>query len=349
MLQNHMKAAVLTELNKPLKVCEVQTTDLKVGQVLVKVIVSGLCGAQLQEIKGFKGNTKFLPHLLGHEGCGLVQAIGPGVSNVQIGDKVVMHWRVGRGIESVFPEYILEGKRISSGKVISLAEMAIVSENRLTKIPGNTCPYFAALLGCGMTTALGVVNNEVDLKYGESLVVIGCGGVGLNLIQAGKLGGAYPVIGVDVNEKKKDLAISAGVNCYIDASKESLSEAISKIVGKTGVDIVIDTSGHPPVIEEMVQLLSDSGRVVLVGQPAPGKPITIHNAMNLFGGNGKMIKATQGGKTNPTYDIPRYARMQGAGVLNVDKIITHKFNLNSINEAFDVLRSGIAGRIMIEM
>lgn len=344
-----MKAAVLTDLNQPLKICEVQPTDLRVGQVLVKVIVSGLCGAQLQEIKGFKGNGKFLPHLLGHEGCGFVQAIGPGVSNVQVGDKVVMHWRVGRGIESAFPEYILDGKRISSGKVISLAEMAIVSENRLTKIAENTCPYFAALLGCGMTTALGVVNNEVDLKYGESFAVIGCGGVGLNLVQAGRLGGAYPIIGIDINENKKDLAISAGVNHYINVSKESLIDAISKIVGKTGVDVVIDTSGHPPIIEEMVQLLSDTGRLILVGQPAPGNPITIHNVMNLFGGNGKMIKATQGGKTNPTSDIPRYVKLHSAGVLNIDNIITHKFNLNAINEAFEVLRSGVAGRIMIEM
>jgi S-(hydroxymethyl)glutathione dehydrogenase/alcohol dehydrogenase len=344
-----VKAAILKELNKPLEICDVKTTDLKTGQVLVKVIVSGLCGAQLQEIKGFKGNEKFLPHLLGHEGCGFVQETGPGVSNVQVGDKVVMHWRVGRGIESDFPEYILDGKRISSGKVISLAEMAIVSENRLTKVPNSICPYFAALLGCGMTTALGVVNNEIDLKYGESLAVIGCGGVGLNLVQAGKLGGAYPIIGIDINEKKRDLAVSAGVNYYIDVSKDKLSEAISSILGKTGVDIVIDTSGHPPVIEEIVQVLSDTGRLVLVGQPAPGNPIVIHNAMKLFGGNGKMIKATQGGKTNPTNDIPRYAKLHEAGMLNIEKIVTHKFNLDDINTAFDVLRSGAAGRIMIEM
>ena len=102
-----MKAAVLEAINEPLKIREVGLTSLKTGQVLVKVLISGLCGAQLQEIKGFKGNAKFLPHLMGHEGCGIVEAVGLGVTTVEVGDKVVMHWRPGSGIESDFPKYEL--------------------------------------------------------------------------------------------------------------------------------------------------------------------------------------------------------------------------------------------------
>ena len=103
-----MKAAVLETINHPLSIREVELTDLKVGQVLIKIIVSGLCGAQLHEIRGHKGNAKFLPHLMGHEGCGIVESVGPGVTTVKVGDKVVMHWRPGTGIEAPPPTFLTE-------------------------------------------------------------------------------------------------------------------------------------------------------------------------------------------------------------------------------------------------
>lgn len=145
-----MKAAILEEIDAPLTIKEVELTDLKVGQVLVKVLVSGLCGAQLHEIRGHKGNAKFLPHLMGHEGCGIVEEVGPGVTTVQKGDKVVMHWRPGSGIEAPFPNYVLDGKTISSGKVTTLSEYSIVSENRVTRVPADTPSTLAAMLGCSM-------------------------------------------------------------------------------------------------------------------------------------------------------------------------------------------------------
>ena len=111
-----MKAAILTHLNQPLSVEDIELTPLDVGQVLVRVLMSGICGAQLQEIRGEKNNEKFLPHLLGHEGCGIVEDIGVGVTKVKRGDKVIMHWRKGQGIESPFPRYVYKGKNISGGK-----------------------------------------------------------------------------------------------------------------------------------------------------------------------------------------------------------------------------------------
>src|SRR3989338_8354601 len=127
-----MKAAVLENINSPLTVAEVGLGELSFGQVLVKVLVSGICGAQLQEIGGHKNNAKFVPHLLGHEGCGIVEEVGPGVTKVKKGDKVVMHWRKGDGIESDFPSYTYKSKKMSSGKVTTLSEYSIVSENKLT-------------------------------------------------------------------------------------------------------------------------------------------------------------------------------------------------------------------------
>ena len=140
-----MKAAILEQIDAPLVIRDVELTELKVGQVLVKVLVSGLCGAQLHEIRGHKGNAKFLPHLMGHEGCGIVDKIGPGVTTVNLGDKVVMHWRPGSGIEAPFPSYVLDGKSMSSGKCTTLSEYSIVSENRLTTVPQDTPEYLCAI------------------------------------------------------------------------------------------------------------------------------------------------------------------------------------------------------------
>ena len=150
-----MYAVILKELNAPLLIKKVELTELQVGQVLVRVLTSGLCGAQLHEIRGHKGNAKFLPHLMGHEGCGIVEEVGAGVTTVAPGDKVVMHWRVGAGIEAPFPSYILDGKKISSGKVTTLSEYSIVSENRLTTVPHDTSNHLSALLGLRPDNGIG--------------------------------------------------------------------------------------------------------------------------------------------------------------------------------------------------
>lgn len=334
-----MKAAVLEAINHPLALRDLEATSLQVGQVLVKVLVSGICGSQLHEIKGNKGNSKYLPHLMGHEGCGIVEEVGLGVTTVKIGEKVVMHWRPGAGIESPFPSYVLDGKFISSGKVTTLSEYAIVSENRVTGVPQDTPPELCAILGCALTTAMGIIDNEVDLKFGESVAVIGCGGVGLNLIQAAALKSAFPIYAIDSNSKKRDLCITAGASLF--------AESTNKI--EESVDVILETTGIPKVITDSISKLSGNGRIILVGQPDPGAMIELINAVNLFTGKGQSIKATQGGRTNPAEDIPRYVRMHKEGLLDVTQFVTHRFRLNQINEAFDLLKSGNAGRIIIEI
>lgn len=334
-----MKAAVLVKIDSPLEIKDVELTPLQVGQVLVKVLVSGLCGAQLHEIRGHKGNAKFLPHLMGHEGCGIVEEVGPGVTTVKVGDKVVMHWRPGSGIEAPFPSYVMDGKSMSSGKVTTLSEYSIVSENRLTTVPQDTPDELCAILGCALTTAMGIIDNEVDLKFGESVAVVGCGGVGLNLIQAAAMKSACPIYAVDNNLTKRDLCFTAGATIFVN-SINSIDEKI---------DVIIDTTGIPEVITESISKLSNQGRMILVGQPAPGKMVEVMNAVNLFNGMGQSIKATQGGRTNPQEDIPRYVKMYQEGILNVKQFVTHYFNLNQINEAFDLLKTGDAGRIIVKI
>jgi Zn-dependent alcohol dehydrogenase len=337
------KAAILTELDKPLVIDEVETTELQYGQVLVKILVSGLCGAQLQEISGLKGNANFLPHLMGHEGCGIVEEVGLGVTTVKKGDKVVMHWRKGEGIESPFPQYIYNGEKMSSGKVTTLSQYSIVSENRITKVDLETNEELCALLGCGLTTALGVINNEAEIKFGESVMIIGSGGVGLNLIQGCKLASASPIVAVDITEEKEKLSLEAGATDFINSKIENLNS-----YNKNKFDVIIDTTGNVEMIKLGINLLSNNGRLIMVGQPKPNQDMIIPNGYKLFDGVGKTIKATQGGKTVPNEDIPRYIKLYNTNVLDVSKIITHRFSLNQINEAIQILRSGVAGRIMID-
>ena len=334
-----LKAAVLEELNQPLTLRDVELTPLGIGQVLVKILVSGICGSQLHEIKGFKGNGKFLPHLMGHEGCGIVEEIGPGVTTVQVGDKVVMHWRPGSGIEANFPTYKLDGKSFSSGKVTTLSEKAIVSENRLTSIPQDTDSELAALLGCSLTTALGIIDNQSHLKFGETVAIIGCGGVGLNLISGALLKGASTVYAIDNTSEKESLVLSQGATYFLKSTND-LPEKI---------DLIIDTTGNPNVISGAFKSLSNEGRIILVGQPAPGTEVVIPNAIQLFNGSGQSIRATQGGETAPQNDIPRYIRLFKSRSFGTAGLITHRYPLEEVNEAFRKLITGDAGRIMISM
>ena len=334
-----MKAAVLEKLNYPLAIREIFPTQLLPGQVYVKVLASGLCGAQLHEIRGHRGNEKFLPHLMGHEGCGIVKEVGPGVTTVQEGDKVVMHWRPGSGIESEFPKYHLGEKIISSGKCTTLSEYSIVSENRLTKVPHDTPTVLAAMLGCSLTTALGIIDNECKLKFGESVAVIGCGGVGLNLIQAAKMKNAYPVYGVDINDKMFDLTHQIGVDIFT-CDLEFIPEK---------VDVILDTTGVPEVISKAFDKLAPSGRLIMVGQPAPGTDLNIFNPLSMFDGQGKSIRASQGGGTKPDEDIPRYIKLANREMLDFNTLHTDTFALDNINDAFDLLKTGNAGRIIIKI
>ena len=343
-----MRAALLTSLNSPLIISELDLTPLKTGQVLVRVLMSGICGTQLKEINGSKGNKKFLPHLIGHEGCGIVLDIGPGVSNVAIGDKVVMHWRKGLGIDSEFPMYIHKGKSITSGKINTLTEQAIVSENRLTSVPHKTSDLLCTLLGCSLSTALGTIENEANLKFGETIVIIGCGGVGLNLVKSASIGGAALIVAVDIAPNKLESALQAGADYYVDLSDKNLENAFEKLPNNKS-DVIIDTTGEIKLIRQAFNYLSENGRLILVSQPEIGAEVVIDSLSNMFGSEGKKIIFTQGGKFAPEKDILRYINLFQRKDLDVSFLSTKRFQLSEINKGIEVLKNGLTGRVIIEM
>jgi len=343
-----MKAAILTETSKPLVVAELKMpTDLSYGQVHVRIHFSGICGAQLNEIEAAKGPDKFLPHLLGHEGSGTVLRIGPGVKRLKPGDRVVLHWRPSAGLQCETPAYEWNGQRVNAGWVTTFNDEAIISENRLTVIPPNFDLRLAPLFGCAVTTAVGVVNNDAELKIGQSMVVIGAGGVGLNILQAANMVSAYPIVAVDVVEAKIAMALKWGAtHAFNSRTTPDYLDRIRELVGAQGSDVVVDTTGNARVIETAYELTHPEGRTILVGVPKKNDKVSIYTLPLHFN---KVLKGSHGGSCCPDHEIPRLVRLIERGRMTLDGLVTHEFTLDKINDALAVFRSGEAGRILINM
>jgi len=341
-------AAILVEQKKPLAVAEIGLPEeLSFGQVLVKILYSGICGAQLNEIAGAKGPDKFLPHLLGHEAVAEVLEIGPGVKTVKPGMRVCLHWRPGTGLQCDPPKYDWNGQVVNAGWVTTFCRHAIISENRMTPVAEDFDPKLVPLLGCAVTTAMGVINNDAMVKIGQSVVVFGVGGVGLNIVQFAGLVAANPVIGVDINDEKKEMALKFGATHAFNSKKVAdIAEEIKKIVGPGGADVVIDTTGNARMIELAYELTHADGRTILVGVPTKGDKVSIYTLPLHFK---KVLKGSEGGSCLPALDIPRIIDLVKVGRVSLDGLVTHEFDLEDINDALDLVRTGQAGRVLIKM
>jgi S-(hydroxymethyl)glutathione dehydrogenase/alcohol dehydrogenase len=341
------RAAILVEQKKPLVIEEVEVPPLKLGQVLVKVLASGICGSQIGEINGLKGPDRFLPHLLGHEGCGEVLEAGEGVRSVKPGDRVVLHWRKGTGLESVTPVYESRIGRVNAGWVTTFNEHAIVSENRLTKVPAGFDVEAAALFGCAVTTAFGVVTNNAQVAIGQSVVVFGAGGIGLSIVQGAALAGAHPIIAIDLVDARLDLARTLGATHTINSRSADVAAEIAGIVGTDGVDVAIDNTGNVDVIALASRLTSGRGRTVLVGVPPKGATAAISTLPLHFE---KRLVGSHGGECRPDIDIPRYVRLMQDGRLSLAGVVGRRYALDEVNAAIDDMTSGrLAGRAILRM
>jgi S-(hydroxymethyl)glutathione dehydrogenase/alcohol dehydrogenase len=340
------KAAILVESRRPLIVDEIRLPDvLEHGQVLVRVQTSSICGAQINEIDAVKGEDKFLPHLLGHEALATVIETGPGVTSCRNGETVIMHWRPGKGMQSNTPAYSWRGKKLNAGWVTTFNEYAVVSENRVTSVPASIDRKSAPLLGCAVTTALGVVNNDAQIAIGESVVVLGVGGVGLNIVQFAAIVGAHPIIAIDRLDNKLQMAQQFGATHAINSkTSENLAKEIAAILGPEGADKVIETTGVKSLIEQAYQLTAKRGRCILVG--VPREKVEIYTLPLHFG---KVLTGSEGGQCQPARDIPRLVRLAEAGKISYEGIVTHEFSLDRINDAIELMRSGSSGRILLNV
>ena len=342
-------AAILVDSRSPLIIDEiVLPSELGAGQVLVEVITSGICGAQINEIDAVKGPDKFLPHLLGHEGFARVLEIGPGVTTVLPNDFVVMHWRPGSGIQATPALYAWQGKRLNAGWVTTFNNHAVVSENRLTKIlPGDHDKNVLPLLGCALTTALGVLEKDAKVNFRDSILVFGSGGVGLALIMIAKIFGVSNIVVVDVSDEKLKYATDLGASNTVKfTNKEETLSKLKMIYGKLLPSVAVDTTGNTDAIELCYEVSSSVGRVILVGVPKSDSRAKIYTLPLHFD---KIIKGSHGGDSNPENDIPILLDLIQKKALNFEGYPTQNFSLRQINDGIMKLRSGVtAGRLVID-
>jgi hypothetical protein len=345
----NFKAAVLVNLKKKLKILDLKyLNELKEGQVLVKLITSGICGAQLNEIKGIKGPDKYLPHMMGHEGYGQVVKVGSGVIRVKQKDNVIMHWRKSDGHNVSGSKYKSAIGEINSGQVTTFSEYAIVSENRVTKVKLNKkLLKLAPLFGCSLTTAFGVVYNEANIIKDNKILVIGCGGLGLSIAAMARTRGVENIFFVDKNFNKYKLNFLNNLNL----KKLNLFSFNKKIFEKKKFsghefDKIIDTTGNVEIISKCFSLLANNGHLVLVGQPKYNQKLTLNNPLKFF--SGIKIFASDGGLINPGKDLNNVINVVKNNYKYFCKLISHYIFLKDINYGINLLKTNKALRIIIK-
>jgi S-(hydroxymethyl)glutathione dehydrogenase/alcohol dehydrogenase len=227
----------------------------------------------------------------------------------------------------------------------SLAELSVVREAQLVKIDPDIPLDLACLAGCGVTTGIGAALNIAQVTPGSCAAVIGCGGVGLNVIQGARIAGAARIIAVDTQRSKLDLASDLGAtDCVLIESGESITEAIKALV-PSGVDYAFEVVGHTPLVTEAFDATRTGGTTVMVGAPAPGTKVTIDSRI-LF--SDRKLLGCMGGGNIPARDIPRIMRHYQQGSLNLEKLVANRIPLDQVNEAFDALRTGATVRTIVQ-
>jgi S-(hydroxymethyl)glutathione dehydrogenase/alcohol dehydrogenase len=330
-------AAILVEQRKPLVIDEVELPSLKRGQVLVDIHATRVCGSQIGEIEGVKGLDKFLPHLLGHEAGAIVLELGPDVTHVAPGDRVVCHWRPGAGIDAGGSIYDWNGAKVNAGPITTFQKHAVISENRLTKVPPDTDFEVCCLLADTLTTGFGIINNDAKVQRGESVVIFGVGGIGLGVVLGAKLAGANPIIGVDLHDHKLAKAAEYGLTHQINASHENAAERIKEILGGLA-DVTIDGTGNPKVIEAAYDLAKlRGGRCVLFGVMSHDQRVNIHTLPLHFG---RILTGSEGGQSKPETDVAAILQRLAAEKLNVSGFVTHRRSIDQLPEIMEKMRRG---------
>lgn len=339
-------AAVLVETAKPLELVELSIPALKPGQVLVEIAYSGVCHTQLLESRGYRGEDKFLPHLLGHEGSGVVLEAGPGVTKVRAGDRVVLSWIKGSGHDVPGSVYAWNGKKVNAGAITTFSRHAVISENRLTILGEGLGLREAAMLGCAIPTGFGVVFNAARPSPGQSLVVFGAGGIGLCAVAAAAISGCSPVIAVDIKADKLAVARKVGATETVDASAGDPVAAILKLL-PGGADFAIEATGRPQAMAQALACVrSQGGAAVVVGNARQGETLALDpKQLN----QGKRLLGTWGGDNQPDRDYPRYMKLLAAKKFDVGLILDKNYALEKVNAGLDDLEAGRAVRPVLEM
>lgn len=339
-------AALLVQTGQPLEIVEIGIPALKPGQVLVEIAYSGACGTQVMEWRGDKGEDKWVPHCLGHEGTGRVVETGSAVTKVKAGDEVVLSWIKGIGIEAGGAVYDWDGRKVNAGGVTTFQKHAVVSENRLTLLPDGLPMDVAVLLGCAAPTGMGAVFNVLQARPGDTVAVFGTGGIGLNAVMAAAFSGATAIIGVDPSPARRALATLYGATHVIDPAEGDPVAAIKAIV-PAGVDRAVEASGIPEVMDQAVNATrQQGGRAVVIGNAKQGARLSLNPGVF---NQGKSLMGTWGGDSVPDRDYGRFAGLLATNRFPARDLLSRPYRLAEINDALTDLATGRVGRPLIDM
>lgn len=354
-----MKAAVMYGVDQPLVIEDVQLDEPRANEVLIRTSATGVCHSDLHFMEG--KYPMACPAVLGHESAGVVEQIGDEVTNVQVGDRVVVAFVASCG----FCDNCVQGRpficintnrlgrqdRLSmNGQVVTqfagmsaFAEQQLVSATALVHVPDDVPMEAAALVGCSVMTGVGAATNTARVQAGQTVAVVGCGGVGLNVIQGAVAAGASRVIAVDMLENKLAAAREFGATDVVDASQGDPVEAVKGLV-RGGVDYAFEAIGLVQTAEQCFEMAKRGGRAVIVGMLPFDSQVTIPGAAFL---QEKGMIGSFYGSTRQTYDMAWLMELYRQGRLKIDELISRRYDLGQINEAYDALKAGEVNRSVL--
>lgn len=362
-----MKAAILTEANTPFRIETVELDEPKAGEVLIKITASGVCHSDWHVATGTTHHP--MPVITGHEGAGVVQAIGEGVTRVSVGDHVTLSWTPDCGecfycqnnqpnLCETYTEPIWAGVQLDGTSRVTwqgdpvfiycglgtFAEYAVVPQQSCVPIRKDVSLEVASLVGCAVATGVGAAMYTADVRAGQSVVVYGAGGVGLNIIQGAKLCGADPIISVDTNTAKMDIAKEFGATHTLMSDDQTIAN-IRKLTGGRGADHVFESVGLPKLQEIALDAARPGGMLTLVGLSPMGSGTNLPGAV--ITRTEKTIRGSYYGTVNPRRDFPLFVDLYKAGKLKLDELITRQYSLDQINEAYQDMLTGEVARGII--
>ncbi len=359
-----VRAAVMHAVGSPMEIEEIAVATPRGREVLVRPVAAGLCHSDLLFLDGLWPHP--VPTILGHEVAGVVEAVGPEVTSVQVGDHVL--GCAGGGCHEC--RYCVSGRPIictnrnhdrptsdeqrlrladgtpvhQYGQLSAFAELMLVHEHAVVRIDPDVDLHTASIVGCAVATGLGAVFNTAKVPAGATVVVTGVGGVGLNAVQGARIAGASQIIAVDIVPGKLEFARVMGATALVDASSTSAVDAVRELTGG-GADFVFETSGVPSVAESCMAMVGNGGTVVLVGIPSQHTTISITPADLIP--REIAILTSHVGSLRPSVDLPRYVDLATRGLLDLGSLVSSRFSLDQVNEGFAAMPSGSTARSIV--
>jgi len=364
------RAAVCVGLNEPLEIQDVDLEAPRTGEVLVRMGASGVCHSDLSIQNGtLKGS---FPMVLGHEGAGVIEQVGDGVTDLAVGDHVVVSWvpqcgqcffcKKGQGFlceagqMAMITGGLLDGTTRFSrdGEPIrqmacsgTFSEQAVIPAIGAVKIPDDVPLEIGALIGCGVLTGVGAALNTANIREGDTVAVVGCGGVGLNVIQGARIAGAAEIIAVDMLPTKLDMATEFGATTIVNASDGDPVGKVLELTQQRGVDVAFEVIGLKQTIEQTIMMTRRGGEAILVGVPR----MEIMLELPAFFGVVLMSKTIKGcwyGSSNVQQDVPRLLEYYQRGELKLDELISRRIKVDEVNDAFSAMEAGEVARSVIQ-